>query len=98
MPLPESAIDAAVGSLSTRSIAAARGPVVDGVKRVVIVQLCSNASLLPEQASAVIAKSAALAPVTDAPPITSACAPTLVTVTGTATDLWATVWSPKSPP
>jgi hypothetical protein len=82
-PVPDRAIVLAVGSLSLRPIVADRVPAVVGVKRAVIVQLCSNASVRPAHASAVIVKSPASPPASRAPPVTvSAWAPTLVSTSG----------------
>jgi hypothetical protein len=52
--LPVSAIVLALGSLSVRAIVAVLVPVLLGVKRAEIVQLCSKDSVRPEHASAVI--------------------------------------------
>jgi len=65
-PVPLSAMATSEGSLSDRAMLAFVSPVVVGVKRTVIVQLCPKASLRPEQESAAIAKSAESAPSSEA--------------------------------
>jgi hypothetical protein len=75
-------VKAAVSGAASLSVSVAVSPAwVDGVNCTVIVHVCSNASVRPWHASAVIAKSAALVPDTAAPLILSPCAPTFVTVT-----------------
>jgi hypothetical protein len=79
-PLPVSVIVLAVDSLSDSAIVAVLAPVVLGVNCAEIVQLCSNASVRPEQPSAMIAKSVESADTAiESPEIESACAPTFVT-------------------
>ena len=68
------------GSLSANVIVVALSPVVVGVKRAVIVQVCLKASVRPEHASATIAKSAGSAPPSQVAVIASSCAPTFITV------------------
>jgi hypothetical protein len=61
-PFPVSVIVVALASLPASATIAVLTPGLLGVKRTVIVQLCSNTNVRPEHASAVIAKSAALGP------------------------------------
>jgi hypothetical protein len=71
-PVPLSTIAVADGSLSDSAILAVSDPLVAGAKRAMIVQLYSKASRRPEQESVLIAKSAELAPVSEALAIESA--------------------------